>query len=183
MKTKRNGHLKFYKLVEKIRQKNVQQRIKNYSITEEMIGVLSDCFEEICYYNRTRKFRKDKLSIKFLKELLLNNTIYSLVIICIFKKKKINDSLNTMESTYSKKNQDYSGGNPLGNFLECSKAGIDPFDGIITRISDKKSRIMHLAGNHNYAEVVDEKLEDSLLDLAVYSLIGIIILEEKPNAK
>ena len=90
----------------------------------------------------------------------------------------INPLLDLMSDTYSKKNQDYSGGNPLGNFLECQKAGIDPFDGLITRISDKKSRIVQLTKNHNKAEIVNERLEDSLLDLSVYSLIAIIILEE-----
>lgn len=92
--------------------------------------------------------------------------------------------LELMADTYAKKNEDYSGGNPLGNFLECRRAGIDEIDGLLTRIGDKFARVYSLNVKRKKGKgpaVTNEKLEDTLLDLSVYSLIGIILLAEKKH--
>lgn len=94
--------------------------------------------------------------------------------------------LELMADTYAKKNEDYSLGNPLGNFLECRRAGIDEIDGLLTRIGDKFARVYSLNIKRKKGQgpaVVEEKFENTLLDLSVYSLIGIILLTERNKKK
>ena len=71
--------------------------------------------------------------------------------------------VNGMEETYKAKNSDY--GNSVGDTFE--KFGDVSF---ITRISDKYNRILSLTMS-NDAKVKDEKLEDTILDLANYCIL------------
>lgn len=48
------------------------------------------------------------------------------------------------------------------------------------RLSDKYNRIEHLITNHEFKEN-DESLEDTLLDMAGYSILGLKYLEEHKN--
>lgn len=48
------------------------------------------------------------------------------------------------------------------------------------RLSDKYNRIEHLITNHELKEN-DESLEDTLLDLAGYSILGLKYLKEHEN--
>ena len=48
------------------------------------------------------------------------------------------------------------------------------------RLSDKYNRIEHLITNHELKEN-DESLEDTLLDLAGYSILGLKYLKEHKN--
>lgn len=48
------------------------------------------------------------------------------------------------------------------------------------RLSDKYNRIEHLITNHELKEN-DESLEDTLLDLAGYAILGLKYLEEHKN--
>ncbi len=46
-----------------------------------------------------------------------------------------------MACTHADKNHDYSGdSDPLSNLRQCEAYGIDPIDGLITRLTDKDSR-------------------------------------------
>ncbi|RLF68082.1 MAG: hypothetical protein DRN26_00615 [Thermoplasmata archaeon] len=86
--------------------------------------------------------------------------------------------LQEIKELHNKKNADYSEeGNPLSNFYECEKFGIPAWKGCLVRISDKTSRIFRLAAKGK-AEVKEESIIDTLKDLAVYSLICIILYEQ-----
>jgi len=87
--------------------------------------------------------------------------------------------LEKMKEIHSNKDHDYGDGNALSNFRESLKLGVNPFIGVLIRMSDKWSRICTLAKNDRMVE--DEKIEDTLLDLAIYSLIAIIIRNEEVN--
>lgn len=50
------------------------------------------------------------------------------------------------------------------------------------RLSDKYNRIEHLITNHELKEN-DESLEDTLLDLAGYSILGLKYLKEHENER
>jgi len=90
--------------------------------------------------------------------------------------------LQKMADIHSVKNQDYGGGNPLGNFEESKKFGIDPFMGVLVRLSDKWSRICSLAKKKNMEGAVkDESIEDTLIDLANYSILALVIKKEMEN--
>jgi hypothetical protein len=87
--------------------------------------------------------------------------------------------LEKMRQTHLDKNADYSPANILG-------AGEI---GLMTRIWDKTSRLMNLTGfrieiaSSEYEKplipVVDESVEDTLTDLAVYAIIGLILRKGK----
>jgi len=86
--------------------------------------------------------------------------------------------IGEMQRIHDKKNNDYAGNEtPLANLLECKKIGIDPFKGVLVRMSDKWSRICRLASGVQ-PQVKDESIKDTLLDIANYALFAIIILEE-----
>ena len=74
--------------------------------------------------------------------------------------------VNGMEETYKAKNSDY--GNSVGDTFE--KFGDVSF---ITRISDKYNRILSLTMSDD-VKVKDEKLEDTILDLANYCILWLV---------
>ena len=84
--------------------------------------------------------------------------------------------VNEMTGIYEKKNKDYGAGHPAGNFLESSRLGIEPWKGALLRMTDKYARAMTLASGRE-AYVNDENLKDTLLDLANYALLTLVLLE------
>jgi len=86
--------------------------------------------------------------------------------------------IEAMRNLHDRKNADYSKtGDPLSNFRLCRAFGIAPWKGALVRMSDKWSRITELAGDKT-EKVADEKITDTLMDLAIYALLTIILREE-----
>lgn len=85
--------------------------------------------------------------------------------------KTFQDITKSMNDLYEKKNKDY------GNSFEVSlnKYGIIS---ALTRISDKFNRLENIILT-NETKVKDEKLEDTLLDLASYSVMTLLWLKNK----
>ena len=88
-----------------------------------------------------------------------------------------NDKTETFENIakelldiYIKKNADY--GDSFGETYK--KLGIIS---AVTRIADKTNRLVNLSVNER--QVNDESIEDSLMDLANYSIMTLIELEEE----
>jgi len=79
--------------------------------------------------------------------------------------------IEEMQAVHAKKAHDYAGGSDYGNFLECERAGISAEAGIVTRMSDKWTRLMNLWSRNGEAAVVDENIDDTVLDLANYAVI------------
>ena len=88
--------------------------------------------------------------------------------------------LEYMGDLHVRKNAGYAGhsNDPWSNFRMCESFGIPAVDGVITRMSDKWSRIQSLWKDKSNDQV-GESLEDTLMDLAAYSLILICLLREK----
>jgi hypothetical protein len=89
--------------------------------------------------------------------------------------------LDDMRDLHIRKNAGYAGAgasDPWSNFRQCEQFGIAAVDGVITRMSDKYARIQSLWKDKSN-EQVGESIEDTLLDLASYSLILICLLREK----
>lgn len=77
---------------------------------------------------------------------------------------------------HEKKNSDYaSDDDPLSNFRRAAKLGVDPFTGILVRMSDKWGRLEELARGKSPQ---NESMRDTLIDLSVYSLLAVILLDE-----
>ena len=104
----------------------------------------------------------------------------------IMKNKKYGDPmfyelLDKMAEIHSNKNHDYAGEDPLSNFLLCEQMGIPAWKGALVRMTDKVSRLWSFAKKSEY--LVNETIEDTLIDLAIYSLITIILYRRKINEK
>lgn len=84
------------------------------------------------------------------------------------------------------KNSDYTGAgdDPFANFTRVEALGItDPVRGFLVRMTDKIARITSFA-QKGVLEVKDESVEDTLLDLANYSLLlAAYIKSEKDKAR
>ena len=82
------------------------------------------------------------------------------------------DITTNMAKTYAAKNHDY------GNSFEqsCNKFGIIA---AIVRMSDKMNRLESLAVKK--AEVKDESIKDTLLDLANYAIMTVMWLNQQPK--
>lgn len=76
---------------------------------------------------------------------------------------------NYLYSLYSSKNSDY--GNSVSDTYQ--KFGIDAF---LVRMYDKINRVYSLTRKTDKAKVLDEKIEDTLLDLANYAILTVIEL-------
>lgn len=89
--------------------------------------------------------------------------------------------LDNMQKVYEAKDNDYSStGLPMGNLRKCEDAGIDAWRGCIVRMGDKISRLENFVGNKDY--LVAEKAEDTVIDLANYSILTSCLLNELDNS-
>lgn len=88
--------------------------------------------------------------------------------------------LQEMARLHSQKNHDYSGDDPLSNLRNTEEIGIPAWKGVLVRLMDKWGRLKTFAMKGCF-EVKDESVKDTLMDNAVYSLLCIILLEEKSN--
>ncbi len=81
--------------------------------------------------------------------------------------------------TTKRKNADYAGvGDPFKNFKVCEAIGITTVEkGILVRMTDKMSRISTLLNSD--AQVKDETITDTLKDLANYSMILAVYIDNK----
>ena len=90
--------------------------------------------------------------------------------------------LDEMKQIHDRKNADYSKDeDPLSNFRIIENIGIPAWMGIVVRLSDKLSRIMQLtrkALEGHEAEVKDETIKDTLLDLSNYGVLCAVLYEE-----
>lgn len=84
-----------------------------------------------------------------------------------------NQIADQMKALYSKKNQDY------GNSFASTWKRLGPISGL-TRMSDKFNRLCNLMTSKVAPSVEDESIEDTLVDLACYSIMSLI---EMQNAK
>ena len=84
-------------------------------------------------------------------------------------------------TTANAKGHDYSGTeDPNSNLRVSELFGVPAWKGVLIRMMDKVSRITNFA-QHNFLEVKDESFTDTLLDLSVYSLLCIVMFNERPD--
>jgi hypothetical protein len=94
---------------------------------------------------------------------------------------KFYDVLNELAVLHDRKNHDYAGENdPLRNLRQCEDMGIPSWKGVAVRMTDKMDRIKSFAKKEAF-EVNDEGLSDTLMDMAVYSILALILYEERAD--
>lgn len=90
--------------------------------------------------------------------------------------------IKQMEDLHDRKNANYAEDeNPLSNLRECEKFGIPASHGVMVRMSDKWSRLTQLMNGKQ--DMVGESIKDTLMDMAVYSLLLTILIEEDEAKK
>jgi hypothetical protein len=87
------------------------------------------------------------------------------------------DLLDKMKALHASKSRDYgSETDPLANIRSGAEfVGIEPFKGAMVRLSDKVTR---LATFNRTGSLHHEGVEDTLLDLASYSLLALLLYQE-----
>lgn len=99
------------------------------------------------------------------------------------KSEEFHDLLRQMGELHDRKQKDYGrADDPFRNVRNSEEFGVPAWVGCMMRANDKMARIQGAAQQlASSGEVVmaNESLEDSLLDMAVYSLIGLILFREE----
>jgi len=92
---------------------------------------------------------------------------------------RFHELVKQMSELHSKKNHDYAGTEqPLNNLREVVGMGIPAWVGVGVRLSDKYTRMKNFIKNREF-EFKEESLKDTMMDMAVYALLCIILFEEE----
>jgi hypothetical protein len=84
--------------------------------------------------------------------------------------------LKEMGDTHDRKQQDYgTDGDPFANIRASREFGVSPWVGAYIRLNDKITRIKSFIKKGNLA---NESLEDSLIDIATYAAIALVLYRE-----
>ena len=87
------------------------------------------------------------------------------------------EKLQQIAELHSVKQHDYGQGNdPFANIRASQEFGVEPWVGAVIRLNDKVTRLKSFIAN---GVLKNESIQDSLLDIAVYALISLILFEEK----
>jgi|TARA_Y100000310_G_scaffold12095_1_gene12557 hypothetical protein len=93
---------------------------------------------------------------------------------------KFHALLEEIAVLHDKKNTDYANDQDcLSNLRGCSRLGLHPVIGTVIRMQDKWERIENFF--RTGAGMKNESLRDSFIDNAVYSLLAVVLLDEKDN--
>jgi len=85
----------------------------------------------------------------------------------------VKETLDELQLTIQKKNEDYSyGDNPFANFNLSRHIGIDPLANLFLRMQDKSQRIRAYLRS-GALQVDGEGIEDAFLDTIGYSLLAL----------
>lgn len=84
--------------------------------------------------------------------------------------------LDELKALHCKKASDYGRGeDPFANVRASADFGVPVWVGVMIRANDKMHRIKSFLAN---GKLENESLEDSLLDLAAYALIALVLFRE-----
>lgn len=95
-----------------------------------------------------------------------------------FTVEEFNSIVTEMAKLHSIKNHDYAGDQYLSNLTASKRMGLPAWKGTLIRIQDKISRLENFAKQDELL-VKDESVEDTLKDLAVYSILCLILYRNK----
>lgn len=127
---------------------------------------------------------KKKITKKVFKaQLIENENVFKLKDFLDIAKKQNNESLfdlivEEMKALHKSKDHDYAGENYLSNLKACERIGLESWKGTLVRMQDKMSRLENFATSDSLL-VKDESVEDTLKDLAVYSILALILYRQK----
>lgn len=95
-----------------------------------------------------------------------------------FSPQEFNVIVDKLVKVHLAKNHDYAGGDYLSDIMASKRMGITPWKNALLRIQQKMSRLESFAKQGEFA-VAGEKFEDTCEDLAVYSIIMLMLYKHK----
>jgi hypothetical protein len=85
--------------------------------------------------------------------------------------------LKEIADLHDKKQEDYgTDGDPFANVRASRDFGVSPWIGAVIRLHDK---VIRLKSFSRRGVLANESVEDSLLDIAVYALIALVLYREE----
>ena len=91
---------------------------------------------------------------------------------------RFNEILGVIKKLHDDKRHDYGNDDIFANFRLSEMAGISPWKGSVIRMGDKYARISNFIKKGDF-KFKEESIKDTLMDMAIYSLITIILYEEE----
>lgn len=95
-----------------------------------------------------------------------------------FSPGEFNAIIKELGEIHNVKNHDYSGGEYLSDIIASKRMGIVPWKNALLRMQQKMSRMESFAKQEEL-KVKDESVEDTLKDMAVYSLLCLLLYRHK----
>jgi len=92
---------------------------------------------------------------------------------------RFHEILDVIKKLHDAKRHDYGDDTDVfANFRLSELAGISPWKGSVIRMGDKYARISNFIKKGDF-QFKEESIKDTLMDMAIYSLITIILYEEE----
>jgi hypothetical protein len=92
---------------------------------------------------------------------------------------RFHDLLAEAGELHDRKQQDYGkGGDPFANVRASANWGMPGWVGAMVRLNDKVTRLQKVACGGTLA---NEGVADSMMDIAVYALIALVLFEQDGN--
>lgn len=95
-----------------------------------------------------------------------------------FSPEEFESIVSEMVQIHHKKNHDYAGGDYLSDLIASRRMGLLPWKNALLRMQQKMSRMESFCKQNEF-EVKDESVEDTLKDMAVYSILCLILYRNK----
>ncbi|KKM25219.1 hypothetical protein LCGC14_1597190 [marine sediment metagenome] len=97
------------------------------------------------------------------------------------RSERFHNLLKTIGDLHDRKQKDYgSDSDPFANVTASQDWNISPWVGAMLRANDKMRRLQSFAQR---GELANESAYDSLLDIAIYSLIAYVLMEDEKNTQ
>ena len=97
--------------------------------------------------------------------------------------KRFTEILTTIKKLHDNKRHDYADTDDIfANFRLSNLAGISPWKGSVIRMGDKYARMSNFIKKGEF-KFKEENIKDTLMDMAIYSLITMILFEEAEMKK
>lgn len=85
--------------------------------------------------------------------------------------------LDEIGQLHDRKQEDYgTDHDPFANVRASQEFGVAPWIGALIRLNDKVTRLRQFA---NRGSLANESAEDSMMDIAVYALIALVLYREE----
>jgi len=92
---------------------------------------------------------------------------------------RFNEILNVIKKLHDAKRHDYGAEEDVfANFRLSELAGIPAWQGSVVRMGDKYARISNFIKKGDF-KFKEENIKDTLMDMAIYSLITMVLYEEE----